>query len=77
MLSESHWNFPAFRASYSRNLLSRSASITTTLHQIGWLTSRNCKGERSGGKLSYKLACGWEGIPNSIFIPTVVVILAA
>ena len=27
-------------------------------------------------KLSYKLACSWEGIPNSAFIPTVVVILA-
>ena len=37
--------------------------------------SENCIGERSGAKLSYKLAYSCEGIPKSLFIPTVVVIL--
>ena len=52
-------------------------SITTTLHQIGWLGSGNCIGERSGAKLSCKLAYSREGIPKSPFIPTVVVIIEA
>ena len=39
--------------------------------------SGNCIGERSGAKLSCKLAYSREGIPKSPFIPTVVVILAA
>ncbi len=51
-------------------------SITTTVHKIEWLVSENCIGERSGAKLSYKLAYSCEGIPKSPFIPTVVVILA-
>ena len=37
--------------------------------------SGNCIGERSGAKLSCKLAYSREGIPKSPFIPTVVVIL--
>ncbi len=53
----------------------QAPSITTTLHQIGWLGSGNCIGERSGAKLSCKLAYSREGIPKSPFIPTVVVIL--
>ena len=52
-------------------------SITTTLHQIGCLVSRNCTWERSGGKLSCKLAYIREGTPKSPITPTVVVILAA
>ena len=51
-------------------------SITTTLHQIGWLVSGNCIGERTGAKLSCKLAYSREGIPKIPFMPTVVVILA-
>ena len=53
----------------------RATSITTTLHQIGWLVSGNCIGERTGAKLSCKLAYSREGIPKSPFMPTVVVIL--
>ena len=53
------------------------ASITTTLHQIGWLVSGNCIGERTGAKLSCKLAYSWEGIPKSPFMSTVVVILGS
>ena len=52
-----------------------STSITTTLHQIGCLVSRNCTWERSGGKLSCKLAYIREGTPKSPITPTVVVIL--
>ena len=37
--------------------------------------SGNCIGERSRAKLSCKLAYSREGIPKSLFIPTVVVIL--
>ena len=37
--------------------------------------SGNCIRERSGAKLSCKLAYSWEGIPKSPFKPTVVVIL--
>ena len=56
--------------------LARShASITTTLHRIGWLVSGNCIRERSGAKLSCRLAFSRERIPKSPFIPTVVVIL--
>ena len=51
------------------------ASITTTLHQVGCLVSGNCIGERSRARLSCKLAHSREGIPKSLFILTVVVIL--
>ena len=37
--------------------------------------SGNCIGERTGAKLSCKLAYSREGIPKSAFMPTVVVIL--
>ena len=37
--------------------------------------SGNCIGERTGAKLSCKLAYSREGIPKSPFMPTVVVIL--
>ena len=59
----------------SRSKARRPSSITTTLHQIGWLVSGNCIGERTGAKLSCKLAYSREGIPKSPFMPTVVVIL--
>ena len=55
--------------------MSTDPSITTTLHQIGWLVSGNCIGERTGAKPSCKLAYSREGIPKSPFMPTVVVIL--
>ena len=37
--------------------------------------SGNCIGERSGAKLSCKLAYSREGIPKSPFKPTVIVML--
>ena len=54
-----------------------NTSITTTLHQVGWLVSGNCIGKRTGVKLSCKLAYSREGIPKSPFMPTVVVILGS
>ena len=68
---------PSIAAGRPTPLSGQISSITTTLHQIGWLVSGNCIGERTGAKLSCKLAYSREGIPKNPFMPTVVVILAA